>query len=134
MSEKGDLFYEVREGNFNGKALVRQLKQNFGGRKKQKYSIIWDGASIHKGQALKDYLKTDEKKQSILLAQIPPYCPELNPVELLWAYLKGTALAGIVAKNLKELKKIVIEKMEEIKKNAKLILSFFEMEKVGFYA
>lgn len=132
MSEKGDLFYEVREGSFNGKALVRQLEKNFGGRKKQKYRLIWDGASIHKGQAIKDYLKANEKKQRVLLTQLPPYCPELNPVELLWAYLKGTALAGIVAKNLQELKQIVIQKMEDIKKNTQLILSFFQMEKIGF--
>lgn len=132
ISEKGELFYEVREGNFNGKAIVRQLKKTFHQQGKSKYTIIWDGASIHTCQDVKDYLKEEEKTQRLHMAKIPSYSPELNPVELVWAYLKQNLMAGIVAKNLTELKQIVIEKMEIIKKDTKLIMSFFRQEKIGF--
>lgn len=132
ISEKGEFFYELRQGNFNGKAIVRQLKKTFHGRRKQKYTVIWDGASIHTCQDIKDYLKQEEKRQRVYIAKIPPYSPELNPTEGVWAYLKGYLLAGIVAKNLEELKQIVIEKLEIMKKDCNLIKSFFRNHNAGF--
>lgn len=132
MSEKGELFYEVREGNFNGKAIVRQIKKTFHRRGKSKYTIIWDGASIHTCQDIKDYLKQEEATQRLHLVKIPPYSPELNPVETFWAYFKGTILKGIVPKNLAELKEIVIEKLEMLKKDTTLLQNFFRNKKIAF--
>jgi transposase len=132
MAEDGGLLYEVKEDSFKGADIARQLGEYYGGGKRKKHIVIWDNASIHKCQEVKDHLGGDEKLGRVWLANVPPYSPELNPVEHLWAYLKGTALSGIVCKCLKELKILVINKMEEIKKNKNLIMSFFKCKKVGF--
>jgi transposase len=49
--------------------------------------IIWDGAPIHRGQPIKDFLARGAAKR-IHLEQLPGYAPDLNPVEGIWHYLQ----------------------------------------------
>ena len=130
ISENGDMYYEVRQGSFNGKAIANFLEKGFTGRKKQKHVLIWDNASIHRCKEVKAFLEKEACKQNrVWLEQLPPYSPELNPIELLWGYLKNNKLAGIVCKTLTELKAYVIRAMEQIKADRELIKSFFRHQK-----
>ena len=45
--------------------------------------LIWDGAGFHTGLDL-------VVPSNVSLIQLPPYSPELNPVENLWHYLHAT--------------------------------------------
>lgn len=51
--------------------------------------IVLDGASWHSAKALKI-------PENITLMPLPPYAPELNPVENIWAYLRANKLANTV--------------------------------------
>ena len=44
--------------------------------------LVWDGAGYHRSHALKC-------PSNITLMNLPPYSPELNPVENLWHYLRS---------------------------------------------
>ena len=44
--------------------------------------LIWDGAGFHTGKGL-------VVPGNVSLIQLPPYSPELNPVENLWHYLRS---------------------------------------------
>ncbi len=44
--------------------------------------LIWDGAGFHTGSGL-------VVPSNVSLIQLPPYSPELNPVENLWHYLRA---------------------------------------------
>ena len=44
--------------------------------------MIWDGAGFHRSHSL-------SVPGNITLVQLPPYSPELNPIENLWHYLKS---------------------------------------------
>lgn len=44
--------------------------------------MIWDGAGFHTAHAL-------QVPENVTLVQLPPYSPELNPIENLWHYLKS---------------------------------------------
>lgn len=44
--------------------------------------MIWDQAGFHKSKALK-------VPPNVTLIELPPYSPELNPVENLWHYLRS---------------------------------------------
>lgn len=48
--------------------------------------LVLDGAGWHGGQAL-------GVPDNITLVTLPPYAPELNPVENVWQYLRGNKLA-----------------------------------------
>ena len=55
--------------------------------------VIWDGAPIHRGQPIKDFLRRGAAKR-LHLEQLPGYAPDLNPVEGIWNYLKRVELAN----------------------------------------
>lgn len=46
--------------------------------------IILDNASIHKSKIIKKYCE----ERNIFLVYLPPYCPDLNPIEWLWKIVK----------------------------------------------
>ena len=46
--------------------------------------VIMDNASYHKSQQLKDLFK----QYSCLLVFLPPYSPDLNPIEPMWGTIK----------------------------------------------
>lgn len=52
---------------------------------KRKVLFVLDGAAWHKAGKLK-------KRQNIEFVYLPPYSPELNPVERFWEYLKGNTI------------------------------------------
>ena len=134
ITPQGNLFYQVRQGTFNGAAIVRFIKKMHKHKKKDMI-LIWDGASIHTGQQVKNYLQEQEKqKRKVWLEKLPPYSPELNPVEQMWAYLKNVLLKNQVSKTLQELKLKVVAAMEIIKNDKELIKSFFRHPDIAFYA
>lgn len=44
--------------------------------------LIWDGAGYHTSKRL-------EVPDNVSLVRLPPYSPELNPIENLWHYLRS---------------------------------------------
>lgn len=63
--------------------------------------VIWDGLKAHRSNLVREYL--DSTDGHIQMAFLPPYCPDLNPVEYLWAWLKRHALANFCPATLDEL-------------------------------
>ena len=55
-------------------------------------ALVFDGAGYHvaKNLAVPD---------NITLVPLPPYAPELNPIENVWEYLRGNKLAITVFEN-----------------------------------
>jgi transposase len=90
VTATGKLYLGVQEPAFDGPAVVRFLKhllRLIGG----KVLVIWDGLPAHRGEAVRQFLASEEGKR-VWLEQLPGYAPELNPVEGLWAYLTGVEL------------------------------------------
>ena len=67
-----------------------------------KLLIIWDGAPIHGGQPIKDFLARGAARR-IHLERLPGYAPDLNPVEGIWNYLKCRELGNVCCKDFAEL-------------------------------
>ncbi|MDQ0290415.1 IS630 family transposase [Oligosphaera ethanolica] len=63
--------------------------------------MVVDGASSHRSKEM-------EIPANVHLLQLPPYCPELNPVEHLWDYTREKACANRYFENLND----VVEKVE----------------------
>jgi transposase len=68
---------------------------------RRKLLVIWDGAKPHRSRLVRDYV--DSTEGQIMIERLPPYAPELNPVEYLWAWLKRHALANYCPDTLAEL-------------------------------
>lgn len=95
-----------------------------------KLLLVWDGASIHKGEAVKCFLRNNPGV--LHLEALPPYCPQLNAIELLWDYLKCQKLKNRVFLNLNELQNAVEKALNEIANDTELIKSFFAKDSVAF--
>jgi transposase len=130
ISEKGDMFFQIRENSFKGQGIIDYLKALLA-RMEGKIMLIWDNAPWHASQEVKDFLNTDLGKR-LWVAHIPPYSPELNPDELVWANLKTVQMPNRTAKNVKELKEMAQKAMENIKNNTDLVQSFFNKENYHF--
>ena len=58
--------------------------------------LVCDGAGWHqKGKRLR-------VPDNITLIQLPPYAPELNPVEIVWEYLRANKLCRLVWNSYEE--------------------------------
>lgn len=58
--------------------------------------MVIDGAGWHKSEEL-------VVPKNISLLHLPPYSPELNPIEQVWCYLKSNFLSGRIFKNMEDI-------------------------------
>ena len=97
----GRLFMQTQDHAYRSPDVVRFLRVLL--RKiRGKLLVIWDGAPIHRGQPIKDFLRAGAAKR-LHLEQLPGYAPELNPDEGIWNYLKRVELANGCCHTLGEL-------------------------------
>ena len=80
--------------------------------KDQKIVIVMDGAGWHHSNKL-----IIPKNMRIII--LPPYSPELNPVEKLWQYIKDHTIKNRIYKNLRELENEVCKFVNSL--NAEII-------------
>ncbi len=80
-------------------AFLRHILRHVSG----KVLVVWDGASIHRGHAVKQFLATGVAKRLKLL-RLPGYAPDLNPDEGVWHWLKGVALGNVCCDTLEQLR------------------------------
>jgi transposase len=101
LSSDGRLFLQTQSGAYHSTEVVgflRLLLRKISG----KLLIIWDGAPIHRGQPIKDFLARGAAKR-LHLEQLPGYAPDLNPVEGIWNYLKCRELGNVCCHDFAEL-------------------------------
>jgi transposase len=102
ITPDGRLFTHLRDDAFRGPAIVaflRQLLRQVHG----KLLVIWDGAPIHRCQAVKDFLAAGAATR-LHLERLPAYAPELNPDEGVWNLLKRGELKNRCCHDLDELR------------------------------
>lgn len=63
--------------------------------------LVLDNAAIHKAKAVTAFAATETR---LALVYLPPYSPELNPIEKVWAYIKRNVLGNFYARTTQELK------------------------------
>ena len=68
---------------------------------------------------VRDYL--DTLGGHIQIAFLPPYAPDLTPVEYLWAWLKRRALANYCPNNLSELRTTARNRLKSAQERPSII-------------
>jgi len=102
VTPEGRLFTQIQEKAFDGEGVVAFLEHLIR-RIQGKVTVVWDGATIHRGQAVKKFLSQGGARR-IHLVRLPGYAPELNPAEGIWQTLKYMELRNVCCRNLPELK------------------------------
>jgi len=74
--------------------------------------VVLDNAAIHKSKKFKNHIKKWEAK-GLLLFYLPPYSPQLNPIEQLWKFMKYYWIdlsAYVSTENMKNyVEKVIVE-------------------------
>lgn len=106
-------------------AFLRDLLRRLRG----KVIVGWDGGSNHKGPLVRELLA---RYPRLHLERLPGYAPELNPVELVWGYLKYGLMANFVPRHVRHLDRVVCEKLSDLAKRPSLIRSLWKGSKLPF--
>ena len=103
LTPAGQLLLQVRERSLRAPDAARFLKHLLR-HVRGPLIVIWDGAPIHRAQAVKDFLAQGGAAR-VHLEQLPAYAPELNPDEGIWSYLKRVELRNVCCDDLPELRR-----------------------------
>jgi transposase len=102
------------------RALTRHLRGSF--------VLVWDRLPGHRAQVVTEYLH--HRRRAVAL--LPPYAPELNPVEILWAYLKRNPLANFAAADAPHLARVATRHVQDVRRRPQLLRSFFDATPLSF--
>jgi len=91
--------------------------------------VVWDGGSNHKGPAIRELRRRFPR---LHLERLPGYAPDLNPVEMIWAYLKHGRMANFVPLHVRHLDRVVVEHLTELRGDPALIRSLWAGSKLPF--
>jgi transposase len=92
--------------------------------------LVVDGHPAHKANAVKTYLQ--ELAGRLELYFLPPYAPDLNPDEFVWAYMKTNGVSKKPLQKNESLTKRVESDLAKIKGSRKLVKSFFGAPSVAY--
>jgi transposase len=99
--------------------FVRSLLRHLRGR----VHLVWDRGNTHKGSAIRA-LRQDYPR--LTSHWLPPYAPELNPVEHVWNHVKYGQGANYLPRDIPELKRHVETILEAASRDPTRKTSFFE--------
>jgi hypothetical protein len=106
-------------------AFLRDLLRRLRGR----VIVVWDGGSNHKGPLIRALLRSYPR---LHLERLPGYAPDLNPVEMIWSYLKYGLMANFVPRHVQHLDRVVRGHLAGLGKEPALIRSLWSGSKLPF--
>jgi putative transposase len=91
--------------------------------------LLWDRGLSHRHRFVSAWLRTHPRVHVVWL---PPYAPELNPVELLWSYLKYGRLANLTPDTVEQIRAHVGRERRRLARQPHLLRSFFRHSGLPF--
>lgn len=85
--------------------------------------VVWDGGPMHKGEPIRHVLHDYPR---LTLEKLPPYAPELNPVEYLWTHLKYGQLPNFAPDNVFQLNDTLRDQLSHARGSSARLRSFFD--------
>ena len=130
VSPRGDFRFMLHEGSVTATVFREFLKRLMVGATKPVFVIV-DGHSIHKAKMVRAYI--DSTKGMLKLFYLPPYSPQLNPDEQVWAHVKRQVSKRLV-QDKDEMKRLALGALRRIQKLPSLVKSFFQQPECQYAA
>jgi len=130
LGERPGLYFELLPAGLNVRAedivaFLRQLRRELPG----PLTMVWDRHNIHsRSRRVKEWLAG---QPDVVLEDLPGYAPELNPDEMVWAWLKYGRLANLSARDVAELRDHLITELEWAAFDGELLAGFFNHAELG---
>jgi transposase len=116
------LCFHLQQPSYNTDTLIEVLKQLAHFYAGQRVVLIWDGLSSHWSIRMRAWL--DSQHDWLRVERLPAYAPELNPVEYLWANLKGLELANLPTTTLAEVADATEQGIQRVCKSDSIVVGF----------
>ena len=113
------LYFAVHEKNITAEeaeAFLRQVQRSLG----RRLIVVMDRWAVHRKAA--KALAGDER---FWIEWLPPYAPDLNPVEHVWNHTKYGDLANYIPDDLVDLELELDWSIDQTRQRPKLLRSFF---------
>src|SRR5438552_207343 len=127
VNARGEFWAATYTGKLDAEAFVAFL-QNFMQSWPGKVLLVVDGHPCHKAKIVKTYVQS--LRGGLELHFLPPYAPDLNPDEFVWAHMKKNGVSKKPLKQNESLLKRVQKDLVSIRDNRALVRSFFCAESV----
>jgi putative transposase len=108
---------------------VRRVLQHLARHVRGPVVLLWDRGLAHQHRVVTAWLRAHRRWH---LVWLPPYAPELNPVELLWGYLKYGRLANLAPDSVDEICRHVRRERRRLARRPSLLKSFFRHSDLPF--
>ena len=118
------LYFAVHKTNITAEeveAFLRQVQRSLG----RKLIVVMDRWSVHRKAA-----KALFGDRRFWIEWLPPYAPELNPVEYVWNHTKYGDLANFIPENRLDLEWELDWSMDQVRRRPELLRSFFHAAKL----
>lgn len=109
VSSRGILAPLILDGAMNGAIFVSWLKQELLPAMKRREILVLDNLAVHRVQGVAECVK----KAGMVLLYLPPYSPDLSPIEPMWSKIKAF-LRKLGAKTLDEMEKAFCQAMDAV--------------------
>ena len=111
ITSGGRFFQHTKPGAIRSEhvnAFFRHLLRHIQG----EVVVVLDNAGIHRAKATQAFVEIHER---LSLVYLPPYAPELNPIELVWAYVKRNVLGNFCARSVAGLKEKLVAAWQRVR-------------------
>jgi transposase len=115
--------------NIRGPQVLRFLRQ-LARHVRGPFILLWDRGRSHHHALVRDWL---DRHPRCHVVWFPPYAPDLNPVELLWSYLKYGRLANFTPNTTDEIQASVGRERRRLTRHPALLRSFFRHSALPFH-
>ena len=92
--------------------------------------VIWDRLQAHRSRLVRGWVEA--QGGDVQLEFLPPYVPELNPVEYLWAHWKQHELPNFCPKDFAELSAFARAKLRRTQRRKTLVAAFWKQAELPF--
>jgi transposase len=121
VSAQGHFRFMTVEGRVNAEVFRVFLQRLITGMDRKIFLVV-DGHPAHKAKLVKRFVQDNADRLELFF--LPPYSPELNPDELVWAHVK-TRVAKATAQTKDELKSMVDRTLRRLQKLPDIVAGFF---------
>lgn len=131
VNELGAFWFEVYTGKLNAYAFVQFLKR-FMRYRRRPVLLVVDGHPSHRAKSVAKFIQETEGR--LELHFLPPYAPDLNPDEFVWANLRKHGTSKTPLRRNESLRARVEQDLARIQSRPKLVRSFFHAPSVAYTA
>lgn len=109
----GKLVYEKELEKFNGESFLKFMKKlkKISSRTGKRVVVVIDNARYHHAILHKDWRQSVNKEFKLLF--LPPYSPDLNPIERVWKLVRRLCIHNVYFESLEDVVDVIESKFYE---------------------